>query len=42
MLFFSDPIKIDDRLFNEISDSINEGVIPLFDKEIKIGVTGFS
>ena len=42
MSIFSDPIKTVDRLFDEISDSINEGVNRLFDKEIKIGVTGFS
>ena len=42
MSIFSDPIKTVDRLFDELSDSINEGVNRLFDKEIKIGVTGFS
>ncbi|SFS81458.1 hypothetical protein SAMN02910357_01991 [Succinivibrio dextrinosolvens] len=42
MNIFSDPLKSFDRLFDEISDTLNEGVNRLFDKEIKIGVTGFS
>ncbi len=42
MNFFSDPIKSVDKLFDEISDGLNEGVNRLLDKEIKIGVTGFS
>ena len=42
MSFFSDPIESVDRLFSEITDSVNDGVNRLLDKEIKVGVTGFS